>query len=99
MDEAHGTAIVAGVNLKEVMVVELGALQTQAEVAHSYLCGARSCPGQPALACSRQRGIECLFRLTVDKKVMASVMKTHAFRGITYDFIPGSEVIPLPRTP
>ena len=35
--------------------------------------------------------------LTVDKKVMASVMKTHAFRGITYDFVPGSEGHSLPR--
>ncbi|MBL9122911.1 MAG: hypothetical protein JNG90_04715, partial [Planctomycetaceae bacterium] len=32
--------------------------------------------------------------LTVDRKVMASVMKTHAFAGITYEFIAGSEVIP-----
>ena len=32
--------------------------------------------------------------LTVDRKVMASVMKTHAFIGITYEFVPGTEVIP-----
>ena len=32
--------------------------------------------------------------LTVDRKVMASVMRTHAFEGITYEFVPGAEVIP-----
>ena len=25
---------------------------------------------------------------------MASVMKTHAFEGVTYEFVPGAEVIP-----
>ena len=32
--------------------------------------------------------------LTVDRKVMVSVMKTHAFSHITYEFVPGAEVIP-----
>jgi urease accessory protein len=32
--------------------------------------------------------------LTVDRKVMASVMDTHRFEGIRYEFIPGREVVP-----
>ncbi|MCB9017401.1 MAG: urease accessory protein UreE [Paludibacteraceae bacterium] len=32
--------------------------------------------------------------LTVDRKVMLSVMHTHAFEDVTYDFHPGEEVIP-----
>jgi len=32
--------------------------------------------------------------LTVARAVMASVMKTHAFAGISYAFAPGAEVIP-----
>ena len=32
--------------------------------------------------------------LTVDRKVMASVMNTHRFEGIRYEFVPGREVIP-----
>ena len=32
--------------------------------------------------------------LTVDRKVMASVMDTHRFEGIRYEFVPGREVIP-----
>ena len=31
--------------------------------------------------------------LTVDRKVMASVMNTHRFEGIRYEFVPGREVI------
>ena len=36
--------------------------------------------------------------LTVDRKVMASVMNTHRFEGIRYEFVPGREVILLPRS-
>src|SRR5262249_53058219 len=32
--------------------------------------------------------------LTVDRKVMASVMNTHHFDGIRYDFVQGREVVP-----
>lgn len=32
--------------------------------------------------------------LTVDKKVMLSVMETHHIEGITYEFQPGTDVIP-----
>lgn len=32
--------------------------------------------------------------LTVDRKVMSSVMKTHRFEGIQYSFVPGSEIVP-----
>lgn len=32
--------------------------------------------------------------LTVDKKVMTSVMETHHFENISYEFIPGTEIIP-----
>ena len=32
--------------------------------------------------------------LTVDRKVMDSVMNTHRFEDIRYEFVPGSEIIP-----
>jgi len=40
------------------------------------------------------KGTTVFVPLTVDRKVMASVMKTHAFSGISYDFAPGLEIIP-----
>lgn len=93
-DEAQRTATVARVNLKDVMVVELSALQTQNSEVLVRTCvelgHALGNQHWPAVV----KGNRVFIPLTVDKKVMASVMKTHAFRGITYEFIPGSEVIP-----
>ena len=40
------------------------------------------------------KGTKVYVPLTVDRKVMASVMKTHALPGVRYEFTPGSEVIP-----
>jgi urease accessory protein len=93
-DEAHQAAIVAQVSLKEVMVVELSALQAQTSEIIIRTCvelgHALGNQHWPAVV----KGNRVFIPLTVDKKVMASVMKTHAFRGISYEFMPGSEVIP-----
>ena len=93
-DEAQANATVARVNLKDVMVVELSALQTQNSEVLVRTCvelgHALGNQHWPAVV----KGNRVFIPLTVDKKVMASVMKTHAFHGITYEFIPGSEVIP-----
>ncbi|BFU96060.1 MAG: Urease accessory protein UreE [Nitrospira sp.] len=93
-DEERQAAIVARVTLKEVMVVELTALQTHTSDTLIRTCvelgHALGNQHWPAVVKSNRVYIP----LTVDKQVMASVMKTHAFRGITYDFVPGSEVIP-----
>lgn len=40
------------------------------------------------------KGTKVYVPLTVDKKVMMSVMETHHIEGITYDFQKGVEVIP-----
>lgn len=40
------------------------------------------------------KGMKVFVPLTVDKKVMLSVMETHHIEGITYDFQKGIEVIP-----
>jgi urease accessory protein len=32
--------------------------------------------------------------VTVDRKVMASVMDTHRFEGVRYEFVPGREIVP-----
>ncbi len=93
-DETRQAATIARVTLKEVMVIELGALQTQAPEIFVRTCvelgHALGNQHWPAVV----KGNQVFIPLTVDKKVMASVMKTHAFRGITYEFVPGSEVIP-----
>lgn len=40
------------------------------------------------------KGTKVYVPLTVDKKVMLSVMETHNLEGITYDFQKGLEIIP-----
>ncbi|MET0516017.1 MAG: urease accessory protein UreE [Nitrospiraceae bacterium] len=93
-DKGRHTAIVARVTLKDVMVVELESLQTQIPEVFIRTCvelgHALGNQHWPAVV----KGNRVFIPLTVDKQVMASVMKTHAFSGITYTFIPGSEVIP-----
>jgi len=41
------------------------------------------------------KGTKLYIPLTVDKKVMTSVMDTHHFEDITYEFQTGLEVIPF----
>jgi urease accessory protein len=94
-DETHQTAVVARIMLKEVMVVHLEALAQQGPEAFVRTCvelgHALGNQHWPAVV----KGSEVFVPLTVDRKVMASVMKTHAFQGVTYEFIPGSEAIPF----
>ncbi|MCD8340306.1 MAG: hypothetical protein LUC43_08965, partial [Burkholderiales bacterium] len=40
------------------------------------------------------KGTKIYIPLTVDKKVMLSVLETHHIEGITYEFQNGTEVIP-----
>ena len=93
-DEAKGLAIVARITLKEVMVIQLDGLlakdvetlpRTAVELGHAI-----GNQHWPAVV----KGTKVFVPLTVDRKVMASVMRTHAFQDVTYDFVPGSEVIP-----
>jgi urease accessory protein len=93
-DEAKRVAIVARIQLQDVLVIHLQDL-----LGHDQEVLARTCfelghalgnQHWPAVV----KGTTVYVPLTVDRKVMASVMKTHAFAGITYEFIPGSEVIP-----
>lgn len=94
-DEPTRTAIVARVHLKEVMVLGIDDVLGRPAEALARACielgHALGNQHWPALV----KGTKVYVPLTVDRKVMASVMKTHAFEGITCDFIPGSEVIPF----
>jgi urease accessory protein len=40
------------------------------------------------------KGSRVYVPLTVDRKVMASVMNTHRFEGIRFEFVPGGAVVP-----
>lgn len=93
-DEPNLTAIIARVSLNEVMVVKLDALldRSPEELARACVELGHALGNQhwPAVV----KGTSIFVPLTVDQKVMDSVMRTHAFEGITREFAPGAEVIP-----
>jgi urease accessory protein len=93
-DDATKTAVVAHIDLSDVLVVKLDGLLSAAPDVIIRTCfelgHALGNQHWPAVV----KGTTVYVPLTVDRKVMASVMKTHAFEGISYDFQPGTEVIP-----
>ena len=93
-DAQAGTAVVVRVSLRDVMVIHLDALKgaspelvmrTCVELGHAL-----GNQHWPALV---KEGVVYV-PLTVDRKVMASVMATHRFEGIRYEFVPGSDIVP-----
>lgn len=92
--ESAGRAIVASIALNDVLVVRLAGVLGEPQEILARTCfelgHALGNQHWPAVV----KGTDVYVPLTVDRKVMASVMKTHAFQGITYEFLPGTEVIP-----
>ena len=93
-DAAARKAIVAQIQLQDVLVIQLSGSLAQPQELLAQTCfelgHALGNQHWPAVV----KGTKVYVPLTVDRKVMASVMKTHAFTGITYEFVPGTEVIP-----
>jgi urease accessory protein len=93
-DDAARAAIVARVQLQDVLVIRLGELLGQPQETLARTCfelgHALGNQHWPAVV----KGTTVYVPLTVDRQVMASVMKTHAFPGISYEFLPGREIIP-----
>jgi urease accessory protein len=93
-DDAKRAAVVAKLSLRDVMVIHLDALaqgptdlavRTCVELGHAL-----GNQHWPALV---KDGVVYV-PLTVDRKVMASVMNTHRFEGIRYEFVPGARIVP-----
>jgi urease accessory protein len=91
-DEDQAAAIVAQIQLKDVMVVRVGTGQATEQLVRTCIELGHAIGNQhwPAVV----KGSQVFVPLAVDKRVMASVMKTHAFRDVSYHFVPGSELIP-----
>jgi urease accessory protein len=93
-DAPAARAVVARITLRDVMVIHLDALAPLApEVAMRTCVELGHALGNqhwPALV----KGNRVFVPLTVDRKVMSSVMKTHRFEGIRFEFVPGGEVVP-----
>lgn len=93
-DATERRAIVVRIQLQDVLVIHLGELLRESPETLARTCvelgHALGNQHWPAVV----KGTQVYAPLTVDRNVMASVMKTHAFAGISYEFIPGAEVIP-----
>jgi urease accessory protein len=92
-DNASHLAIITRIQLKDVMVIRLDGLLSQAPDLLGRTClelgHALGNQHWPAVV----KGTNVYVPLTVSQQVMNSVMKTHAFEGITYEFAPGKDVI------
>jgi urease accessory protein len=93
-DAAAARAVVARISLRDVMIIHLDAMAGAAPELAMRTCvelgHALGNQHWPALV----KGGRVYVPLTVDRKVMASVMKTHRFEGIRYEFVPGGEIVP-----
>ena len=92
-DEARRAAIVARIDLADVLVIDLSALAdgpSQASIAGCVALG-HALGNQHWAAVVK--GTRVYVPLTVAREVMASVMKTHSFEGVTYGFVPGVDII------
>jgi urease accessory protein len=93
-DQERRAAIVARVDLKEVLIIDLGALRDEPqEVAMARCVELGHALGNQHWA-AVVKGQRVYVPLTVAQAVMASVMKTHSFEDVSYTFVPGAEVIP-----
>ena len=94
-DPEENTATVVTVDLGEVMVIDLAPLYdlSPQELARTAVELGHALGNQhwPAVI----KGSRVYVPLTVDRKVTAAVMKTHALPGVACEFIAGSEVTPF----
>ena len=93
-DRQARRAVVARLSLRDVMVIHLEALTAMPNEVAVRTCvelgHALGNQHWPALV----KGSHVYVPLTVDHKVMSSVMHTHRFEGISFEFLPGSEIVP-----
>ena len=90
----EGRAVVIRIALDEVMVLTLDPermgsverlLTSAVELGHAL-----GNQHWPAVV----RGAQVFVPMSIDRKVMESVMKSHPIEGLEYEFRPGSEIIP-----
>lgn len=94
-DAGKNSAVVIRIDLKPVLIVDLQKISSKGpeEIIRRSLEIGHAIGNQhwPAIV----KGTKLFIPLTVDKKVMMSVMDTHHFEDITYEFQPGKEVLPF----
>lgn len=93
-DAQAGCAVIARVSLRDVMLIHLDGLARLApEVAMRTCVELGHALGNQHWPALVKEGVVYV-PLTVDRKVMASVMDTHRFEAIRYEFARGSAIVP-----
>lgn len=91
-DAENNIIVAARIALKEVLVIELEGIETlaPAEILRTCFELGHGLGNQhwPAVI----KGTTVYVPLSVDQKVMASVMRTHAYQHVTTRFAPGEEI-------
>lgn len=94
-DVRNNRAVVVRIDLKPVLVVDLEKIAWRSldEIVRRCVELGHAVGNQhwPAIV----KGMKVYIPLTVDKKVMMSVMDTHHFEDVTYEFQSGREVLPF----
>lgn len=94
LDIDAGTAAVLRLDLSNVLVIDMSGLvgRTPTDIIRISVELGHALGNQhwPAVV----KDTKVYVPLTVDKKVMLSVMETHNIEGITYEFQPGTDIIP-----
>ena len=93
-DEASKTAVVVQLNLRDVMVIDLKELKKQpldVLIKTSFELG-HALGNQHWKAVTKNN--EVYIPLTVETKMMDSVMRTHGFEHLPYAFVSGAAVLP-----
>ena len=90
----EGRIVAVRIRLSDVLVADLSALaaesperMTRTAVEFGHAVGNQHWPAVV-------KGMQVYIPLTVDRKVMQSVMRTHRLEHIVFEFRPGSEIIP-----
>ncbi|UQS88773.1 urease accessory protein UreE [Pseudomonas chlororaphis subsp. piscium] len=94
-DEPSRTAVVVQLSLRDVMVIDLTPLKHQSLdvlIKTSFEIG-HALGNQHWKAVTKNN--EVYIPLTVEPKMMDSVMRTHGFQHLPYAFVSGAKVLPL----
>lgn len=90
----EGRLVAVRIRLSDVLVADLSALAAESPermirtaVEFGHAVGNQHWPAVV-------KGMQVYIPLTVDRKVMQSVMRTHRLEHIVFEFRPGSEIIP-----
>jgi urease accessory protein len=93
IDEVKKVAVIAHIALKDVMVIHLTKLEKIADWQRLLFQLGHALGNQHWPAIFKHNCVYVPFY--VDRKIMTSVMGTHAFEGLTVEFMAGDDVAPL----